>query len=233
MARLRIACWNCADGLARKQALLARIEADLIVVSEVRQADFAALAPLYATAVYTPTATARGIATFCHWPALTPKPYQPPNRAECYQRLRLGPIDILAAWVKPRGSYTAPAQRTIAHFLRSVPRTDPAPHRIVLGDLNLNPGFDRVKATGRATALMAMLQRRGLRSLYHQHSGEAFGAESRATHYFLRNHARPFHIDFIFASAGLVLHRFDLGDPADWIGPSRGDHLPLIAELDY
>lgn len=233
MPRLRIACWNCADGLVRKRALLRRIDADLIVVCEVRRADFAALAPGYAASFYSPTATARGIATFCHAPILTQQRYQPPDSAECYQRLRLGPIDILAAWVKPRGSYTAPAHRTIAHFLRSIPRSDPALHRIVLGDLNLNPGFDRVKATGRATALVAMLARRGLRSLYHQHSGEAFGAEQRATHYFLRSADRPFHIDFIFASVGLTLHRFDLGDPADWIGAAKGDHVPLIAELDY
>jgi hypothetical protein len=233
MPRLRIACWNCADGLARKQALLARITADLVVVSEVRQADFAAIAPLYTTAVYTPTTTARGIASFSTLPGLIQQPYRAPQGAECYQRLRLGPIDILAAWVKPQGSYTAPAGRTLAHFLRSQPRKDPCPHRIILGDLNLNPGFDRVKATGRATALMALMARRGLRSLYHQHSGEAFGAETRATHYFLRNMARPFHIDFILASAGLALHSFDLGDPADWIGPARGDHLPLMAELDF
>lgn len=233
MPSLRIACWNCADGLARKKHLLDRIDADLIVVSEVRAADFAALAPLYATSFYSPTATARGIATFCHLPSLTQHRYQAPNGAECYQRLRLGPIDILAAWVKPQGGYSAPAQRTIAHFLRSRPRINPALHRIVLGDLNLNPGFDRVKATGRATALVAMLGRHQLRSLYHQHSGEDFGAESRATHYFLRNPARPFHIDYIFASVALTLRQFVLGDPADWIGKDRGDHVPLIADLDH
>lgn len=232
MPGLRIACWNCADGLARKKALLTRIDADLIVVSEVRQTDFAALSTLFAASVYSPTATARGIATFSHLPELTQQRYQAPDGAECYQRLRLGAVDILAAWVKPQGSYTAPAQRTLTHFLRSKPRSNPALHRIVLGDLNLNPGFDRVKATGRATALVAMLGRYGMRSLYHQHSGEDFGTETRATHYFLRDRSRPFHIDFIFASWGLTLRRLELGDPADWIGTGLGDHVPLIAELE-
>lgn len=227
MTPLRIATWNCADGLERKAALFHRIAADLIVVSEVRRAAFAALAPGFAAAHYTPSSSARGIATFCRHPGLMQHPFAAPDGAECFQRLTLGTVDILAAWVKPQGSYTAPAAKAIARFLRR-PR---AAHRIVLGDLNLNPGFDRVKATGRATALVAKLGRAGIRSLYHQHMAEDFGAETRATHFFLRNAARPFHIDFIFASGGLRLNHFELGDPMHWIGTGLGDHVPLTAEL--
>lgn len=227
MPVFRIATWNCADGLDRKLPLFHRIDADLIVVSEVRAAAFAALAPGFAGAFYSPSSSARGIASFCRHPGLVQHRFTAPDGGECYQRLTYCGIDILAAWVKPQGGYTAPATRAITRFLRR-PR---AKQRILLGDLNLNPGFDRIKATGRATALMAQLGRAGMRSLYHQHMVEEFGHESRATHYFLRDQARPFHIDYIFASHGLTMTSFDLGNPSDWIGRGLGDHVPLLAEL--
>ena len=227
MTSVRIATWNCADGLERKLPLFRRIDADLIVVSEVRPAAFAALAPGFAGAFYTPSSTARGIASFCRHPGLLQHSFTAPDGAECYQRLTFGGIDILAAWVKPQGSYTAPAAKAIARFLRR-PR---ATHRIVLGDLNLNPGLDRVKATGRATALVATIAKAGMRSLYHQHMAEDFGAESHATHHFLRDATRPYHIDYIFASYPLRLTGFAIGLPQDWIGKRLGDHMPLTAEL--
>jgi len=224
---MKIACWNCADGLAVKRAMLARLEADLLVVAEVRHADFVAIRADFAGGFYTPSASARGLATFFRSPGLELRRFRPPGGAECYQWLTGEGIDILAAWVKSHGDYVRPARQVVAHFLRNSRAKD----RIVLGDLNLNPAFDGKRRSNRAADLFEALGKKGLRSLYHEATGEAPGQESCATHHFTYNPARPFHIDYIFASKDMGLARFDLGTPQDWMGPGRGDHVPLTAHL--
>ena len=68
-------------------------------------------------------------------------------------------------------------------------------------------------------------------SLYHAQSSEAQGAESAATHFFWRQQARPFHIDYAFASRSLVEADASLtiGRPDRWLPLS--DHMPLIVDL--
>ncbi len=224
---LRVACWNCADGLLTKRALLDRLAADVLVVAEVRQRDFEAVVPEFAAGFYTQSASARGLATFLRLPEFSLRRFRVPGQAECYQWLSGDGIDILAAWVKANGDYVRPARAVVAHFLRN----SRARHRIVLGDLNLNPVFDKPGRREGAGALMQALAARGLRSLYHEATGEALGAETLPTHHFTYNPARPFHIDFIFASHGLQLGRFEIGAAADWLGKGRGDHVPLTAHL--
>ena len=224
---MRIACWNCADGLWGKRALLGALDADLIIVPEVRAQDFARIAPGFAGAAYAPSASARGLASFCRLPGLQVRPFEPPGQLECYQWLHWQGVDILAAWVKSAGDYVRPARAAIGHFLQA----SKARHRIVLGDLNLNPKFDGQGRRRPATELVAHLAEQGLRSLYHEATGDPMGAEMQPTHHFTYNAARPFHIDFIFASQGLALDHFHIGAPADWIGKGRGDHVPLLAHL--
>ena len=224
---MKIACWNCADGLATKRAMLDRLEGDILVVAEVRLADFARVAPDFAGAVYRPSASARGLAVFARGPGLQVRRFRVPGQAECYEWVQAGGVDILAAWVKSAGDYVRPAHQVVAHFLRQ----SRAAHRIVLGDLNLNPGFDGRRKSWRAADLVGHLGRHGLRSLYHEATGEAMGAETRATHHFTYNAARPFHIDFIFASRDLGLVQFGMGEADRWMGAGRSDHVPLWAEL--
>lgn len=225
--RMRIGCWNCADGLFSKRALLQSLPADLMVVPEVRQADFDRISDEFAHGFYCPSTSARGLAVFSRLPGVTLRGFRVPQAAECYLWLHTGGIDILAVWVKAKGDYVRPAFTTIAHFLRR----SKARQRIVLGDFNLNPSFDGNRRRMRAGDLVDLLAAQGLRSLYHQATGEDMGRETRATHHFTYNAARPFHIDFIFASRSLELGHFWLGEAADWIGRGRGDHMPLCAHL--
>lgn len=220
-----MACWNCADGLWAKRALLDRLDADLLVISEVRRGDFERIAPGHAGALYTPSASARGLAVFSN-AALRQRRFRVPGGAECYNWVQVAGVDILCVWVKAQGDYAGPALAVVQHFLRN----SRAAQRLALGDFNLNPGLDRGR-NGRSTQLVAALAARGMRSLYHAATGEPMGAESRGTHHFTYNAARPFHIDYIFASAGLGLVSFGMGEEAAWIGKGRGDHLPLWAEL--
>ena len=224
---VRIACWNCADGLTGKRRLLATLQSDIMVVAEVRRSDFDQISAEFAGGFYCPSTSARGLAVFSRLPGLTMRRFRVPAKAECYLWLQSDGVDILAVWVKSKGDYVRPAFQTIAHFLRQ----SKARQRIVLGDFNMNPSFDRNRRRMRAGDLVDLLAAKDLRSLYHQATGEEMGRETRPTHHFTYNAARPFHIDFIFASKGLELGHFWLGEPDDWIGRGRGDHMPLCSKL--
>jgi exonuclease III len=227
---LRLASWNCADGFQRKAGHLARLGADVLCVQEVRRAAFEAVAPGYAAAHYTPSDTARGIASLIRprWPVRV-MPFAGPER--CYHWLRLevhgAEIDLLACWVKPAEDYARPARRAIARFLDQAR----AAHRVVLGDLNISAFFDRTRRTGRFADIAAVMAEHGLRSLYHAHTGERFGDERRETHRLACSVQRRFHLDYIWASEGLALADLRLGRPDPWFRQRRSDHLPMTATL--
>lgn len=225
--RLSVATWNCADGFARKAGWLGEFDADIITIQEVRRAAFDAIADRYVFAHYEPSDTARGVAVFSRRP-LTVWRFRKRKADRCYIALRLGDqVDILAAWVKPVEDYARPFQRVLRGFLRH----STASHRIVLGDLNGNVSFDAGRKKGLFRDTLRQFERAGLRSLYHASSGDAHGAEARATHHLTYQAAKPYHLDYIFASENLRCERFELLPEAPWLTERRSDHLPMRAEL--
>jgi endonuclease/exonuclease/phosphatase family metal-dependent hydrolase len=68
-------------------------------------------------------------------------------------------------------------------------------------------------------------------SAYHDFFGEEHGHESRATHYFQWNEAKPSHIDYCFvprAWSGRI-RSVTVGTYADWARDS--DHRPLVVDV--
>lgn len=71
------------------------------------------------------------------------------------------------------------------------------------------------------------LASRGIKSAYHDSSGEAHGAEKAHTHYHGLSKGY-FHIDYIFLSEDLMRRKTHFE-----IGPIKhSDHAPLIIDLD-
>lgn len=69
-------------------------------------------------------------------------------------------------------------------------------------------------------------------SAYHYYFNEEHGQESIPTHYFRKEKARPFHIDFLFASE-IILKRlsfFEICSFEKWIKFS--DHIPISTVFD-
>jgi len=70
----------------------------------------------------------------------------------------------------------------------------------------------------------------GLRSLYHELSGEAHGEELVPTYRHHHRAEQPFHIDYCFASDDLRANaRLTVLDDDDWWG--RSDHCPIVVEV--
>ena len=135
-------------------------------------------------------------------------------------------LNVLMVWTRQEHKYLHGldlAITTYAAFLREAPC-------VVLGDFNANAIWDKPK---RPTDFSRIARRLtddfGLLSAYHACTGEPYGAESRATHYFWRQSGRPFHIDYCFVPASWLPHlRVEIPDFGPWAKLS--DHRPVIVE---
>lgn len=103
---------------------------------------------------------------------------------------------------------------------------------IIVGDWNSCKLYDRIKRVKTHSEVVEFLEGFRIKSAYHHFSKEEQGKELKVTHYFRKEKARPFHIDFLFASEILLdqLKSFLVGSREDWIDFS--DHLPISAEFN-
>lgn len=103
---------------------------------------------------------------------------------------------------------------------------------VIIGDWNSNKIFDYIKRVGTHSEVVDLLKNEGITSVYHYYFNEDHGQESIPTHYFRKEKARPFHLDFLFASETFLnrLSHFEIGSYEKWINLS--DHVPLCAVFD-
>lgn len=142
-----------------------------------------------------------------------------------------GPIQLhlLMVWTRKEHGYLIgldAALTAYADFLTSAPA-------IVLGDFNSNIKWDNPKLVTDFSRVAGRLDSEfGLVSAYHTWFEEAFGSESRPTHYFWRQRARPFHIDFCFIPRSMVpsLTSVAVLDAPPW--DALSDHRPLVIDVD-
>ncbi|HDR7705641.1 TPA: endonuclease/exonuclease/phosphatase family protein [Bacillus thuringiensis] len=103
---------------------------------------------------------------------------------------------------------------------------------IIVGDWNSNKVFDHIKRVKTHSEVVEFLEGFGIKSAYHHLSKKEQGEELKATHYFRKEKARPFHIDCLFASKIFLneLESIEIGSYEEWIDFS--DHMPIIAEFN-
>ncbi|PHD28573.1 endonuclease/exonuclease/phosphatase family protein [Bacillus wiedmannii] len=103
---------------------------------------------------------------------------------------------------------------------------------IIVGDWNSCKLYDRIKRVKTHSEVVEFLKGFGIKSAYHHFSEEEQGEELKATHYFRKEKARPFHIDCLFASEIFLneLESIEIGSYEEWIEFS--DHMPISAEFN-
>jgi endonuclease/exonuclease/phosphatase family metal-dependent hydrolase len=140
-----------------------------------------------------------------------------------------GPVGLhsLMVWTRKEHEYVQgldAALSAYARFLLAAPS-------VVLGDFNANAIWDNPRRPTDFSRLALRLKDQfGLVSAYHARSGQAFGSESQATHYFWRKRSRPFHIDYCFVPLEWVarLQTVTILDGPPW--DALSDHRPLVIE---
>ena len=109
-----------------------------------------------------------------------------------------GAVDFLlvAVWAMPaKGSstksYIGQVYEAVAHNRRWFARWPV----LLCGDLNSNVFWDHHRKTGNHSAVVRLLEHRGLVSAYHHFFSESQGGETRPTYYFWHRQDRGYHID--------------------------------------
>lgn len=133
---------------------------------------------------------------------------------------------LLAVWTLPDdiGSYVRPLVEALREYAPVLDGRDV----VMAGDFNAGVNFPG-KPGFHFQVFLELAESCGMRSLYHETSGEPHGQESAATFFMQRNRAKPFHIDFIFAGEGMRsrFESLDIGGSEQWLAHS--DHMPLTA----
>ena len=99
---------------------------------------------------------------------------------------------------------------------------------VLMGDFNNNATYSKGKPWH---DLEGRLQPLGLVSAYHHFHKQAFGAESRPTHYFHRKRESPWHLDYCFVPTAWTsrIESVDVGEFDDWSALS--DHMPVVVDI--
>jgi hypothetical protein len=103
---------------------------------------------------------------------------------------------------------------------------------ILAGDFNSNTIWDKPKRIHNHTALVDLLQQKGISSVYHHFHRQEQGKEKHPTQYMYRHRAKPYHLDYCFTSADLTacLKKVTVGRFSNW--SAHSDHMPVIAEFN-
>lgn len=229
---MKIVAWNCQGNLAGKASAMLALNADIYVLSEVREDHANVLGTGYVSSWFG-LSGAKGLAmvvrngiqtsveldsSFRHMALMQVKAFE-----RCFS--------LIGVWtMKFDGYYVSALQNGLDEVLPKIS----AENTIVTGDFNASPVFDGgPRSRYRFETINQRLNDKDLSSAWHATHTEEFGEESKATHFHQRKRESRFHIDYMYVSPDFLrtLQQFQIGDYDDW-GVSLSDHMPLIAEFD-
>lgn len=102
---------------------------------------------------------------------------------------------------------------------------------IIAGDFNSNVFWDKPRRNWNHSDVVRELNTLGMKSMYHTFYKEDQGKETLPTFIFQKNVAKPYHIDYIFASQEIIqnVKTVSVGQPEPWLKMS--DHMPVFCEI--
>jgi hypothetical protein len=225
---LRLATWNCCRAsIADTASAVAALDASIAVVQEIRRP-----AKVPRGQIWRGISPRNGVAAVPAggWSVRLGRR----GRDAPWSILPLhvsGPLEfnLLMVWTRAEHRYIEGLNAAVTRyerFLRAAPS-------VVIGDFNANVIWDNPRRPADFSRLAQRLTGNfGLVSAYHVHSGEAYGAESKATHFFWRRRSRPYHIDYCFVPRSWTrrIRSVAVLDVPPWV--TMSDHCPLVVDLE-
>ncbi len=136
----------------------------------------------------------------------------------------------LAVWTKQANSPTFQYIGQLWKYLQAHQSKLNSPKSIVCGDFNSNVCWDKWDRWWNHSDVVNDLARINIHSIYHHVNNVQQGAETTPTFYLHRNIEKPYHIDYAFASSGLLKSsHLTIGALEEWI--TLSDHMPIIFEF--
>jgi len=229
---VRVATWNCADHFPRKAEMAVELDADLLILQEVKKQHAHALGPDYNWHWFG-EAGQRGLLVATKSEHSISFEYESGYRhAVALSASLFGyKVSVGGIWTMPfRGNYV----KATCHGLDEILPRLAGERVIVAGDFNASSVFDKgPRSRFNFHTISDRLHANELKSAWHQAWNEKFGEESKPTYYHQWRQDQPVHIDYIFASPALLqsLKRIEIGGLDSW--PEKlSDHMPIVAEFE-
>lgn len=139
-------------------------------------------------------------------------------------------LTVFAVWAqKTRNQYNYTEH--VWHALNYYGNLLDADNVVLAGDFNSNTIWDKPSQTINHLAIVEFLKGKNIHSTYHHFHKQIQGQEMHNTFYMYKKKAQPYHLDYCFASKGLIEKIIDVevGDYESW--GKLSDHVPLIVNL--
>jgi exodeoxyribonuclease-3 len=144
-----------------------------------------------------------------------------------------GPIDftLFAIWaynpLDKDYNYIGQVWKSIHHYEKILK----GKNIILAGDFNSNVIWDKLHRKSSHSMVVEKLKSLRIFSTYHAYFNCVPGMETHPTFFLYRDQNKPYHIDYCFASAGLIkkLGQVEIGPFEDW--SQHSDHNPLIVSF--
>ncbi len=233
---MRFVTWNCRIGAFRGKAQrIAPLRSDVHVAQEVESIENVLLfggeyQPTYRDRMSDPAYPRRAVGVFSYTDTALKSvdSFEPLYGFRRYEGRR-GDLLFQAVGVWTAATDTRETSYMQAHegirrhgdWIRRHPT-------VILGDFNDNASY----RTPHWQRLLDLMRPLGLESAYHRYFAEAFGAETRPTHFHGGRETAPFHLDYCFVPKAWAdrLTRVEVGKYEDW--HAHSDHVPLIVDID-
>jgi exonuclease III len=234
---MRLIAWNCKGAFHRKHAFAAAMRPDILVVPESERL------PGLSQSLESPTVRSfewfgskpsKGLAVISYGDyALEVHPSYDPCHQWIVPLSVSGPVDfvLLAVWTLPVGNLGGRYVRPLFEAFESYASLMDSSEVVWAGDFNSSFVFDTPSRRYKFRDFVALLNRKGLHSLYHLQRRCEHGEEPDETFY-LHHHAdKGYHIDYVFTSDRFHQHGVDVsvGSHSEW--SQRSDHVPLVCEF--
>ena len=231
---MKIVTWNCNGALRNKYQNLAQLDADVLVIQECEdpmQCKDLSYRDWATNYIWIGDSKHKGIAVFCKEDIqLTSNGWDNKGTKHFISARINNSFDLVCVWTQRNNSV---AYRYIGQFWQYLQENKKKMNDcLILGDFNSNKIWDKKHKDCSHSDVVRELDEIEVVSLYHEIYDSQQGEELHPTFFMQRNLAKPYHIDFIFASRDMLKNvlSIEIGSVAKWL--SISDHLPIIAVLD-
>jgi exonuclease III len=230
---MKILTWNCNGAFRRKYKAIEKLGADILVIQEcedpLRTTDenYKAWAKNY---LWTGENKNRGLGVFVNEGIMISDLKWETDILKYFLSCRINDnFDLVAVWTTRNNSVTYRYIGQLWKYLQI--NKAKMTECIIIGDFNSNKIWDERKRTCNHSHVVSELSDIGISSLYHDYYNCNQGQEIHPTFYLQRKINKPYHIDYIFATAELVdkITNFEIGSRDEWLLIS--DHLPVLCDI--